>query len=71
MTEKCMMIEAIKRAVINNEEIDIDFNCEFFLRRLPSGIIGDDVWGLHIKNKNTGRSYDFVLHWDDEKEVFI
>lgn len=71
MSEKCMMIEAMKRVIINNDEVDIDFHCEFFLRRLPADVIGEDVWGLHVKNKDTGRSYDFVLHWDDEKEVFL
>jgi len=71
MTEKCMMVEAIKRCLLNTDEVDIDFNCEFYLRRLPDDVIGDNVWGLYIRNKSTRRSYDFILHWDDEKEVFL
>ncbi len=70
MTEKSMMVEAIKR-IISNDEIDLDFNSEFYLRQLPDNIVGNNVWGLYIINKNTGRSYDFILHWDAMMETFL
>lgn len=66
-----MMFEAIKKV---NElgEIEFDFNCEFWLRRLPdSHIYGQNMWGLHIRNRNGGGSAEYLLKWDVDREVFL
>lgn len=65
-----MMAKAITK-VIELNEIEFDFNTEFWLHQIPDHLYGDGFWRFHIRNKNGGGSRDYLLQWDEGKETFL